>query len=351
MNAAVTRGCIGALFLLAASLAFAQDAPAPAYPVGLRQVEYADATYGPRTLTMNVFYPAALAEPAPQAWTMPFFTGLRVYRDVAPATAPAKFPLIMFSHGRGSAGLTYAWFAQYLASRGYVVAALDHYRANANDRSIVYLANKLWQRPVDVGLGITWLTTHEPWSAVVDADRIGVAGHSQGGFTALWVGGARVSAERFLAFQRRWKNDLTVPKYIRDEMPIDAAPALEVADPRVKAAFSMAPGIVQAFGMDAAGLAQMRVPAYIVVGAGDTVTPAAENAVYAADHIRNVDLVVLPGAVGHEIFVNECDEDGRKELPETCIDAPGVDRARIHAVVGAAAWQFFEANLGVPARR
>jgi hypothetical protein len=50
--------------------------------------------------------------------------------------------------------------------------------------------------------------------------------------------------------------------------------------------------------------------------------------------------------VDHEIFVNECDEEGRDEFPEACIDAPGVDRAAIHQDVGAAVLKFFAASLG-----
>lgn len=314
--------------------------------MGLRQVEHVDEASG-RTLTMNVFYPAALPATPPPPAAMALFTGFRVYRDVDLAARPARFPLVMLSHGRGSTGLVYAWLAEHLAARGYVVAALDHYRANVNDRSIVYLASKLWQRPVDVSLDITWLTTHEPWASAIDASRIGIAGHSQGGFTALWIGGAKVNPERWLAYQRRWKGDLSVPEHLRHEMPVDAAPALDVADPRVKAAFAMAPGVVQAFGMDAQGVSQMRIPAFIVVGAGDTVTPPPANAVFAADHIRNVDLLILQGPVGHEIFVNECTTEGRMELPDTCIDPPGVDRAALHADIGAAAVRFFDRHLDV----
>lgn len=344
---AIAFAIAAAITLSLAAPAHAQAPVAATYPVGLRQVEYADATYGPRTLTMNVFYPARIADPPPAPFTMPLFTGFRVYRDAELAAPARRFPLVMLSHGRGSTGLVYAWFAEYLAARGYVVAAIDHYRANANDRSIVYLANKLWQRPVDVSLDITWLTTHEPWASAIDRERIGIAGHSQGGFTALWIGGARVNPDRYLAFQRRWKNDLSVPAHLRAQMPVDAAPALAVADARVKAAFAMAPGVIRAFGMDADSIAHMAIPAFIVVGAGDTVTPPADNAVFAADHMKNVDLLLLPGPVGHEIFVNECSEDGRLELPETCVDAPGVDRARLHADVGAAAVRFFDRTLGV----
>ena len=116
-------------------------------------------------------------------------------------------------------------------------------------------------------------------------------------------------------------------------------------DPRIKAAFAMAPGIIKAFGMDEAGLGQMSIPAYVTVGARDTQTPAQDNAAFAAANIPGAKLVIIPGLVDHEIFVNECDNEGRDEFPEACIDAPGVDRHAIHQEVGAAALKFFDAHL------
>ena len=88
------------------------------------------------------------------------------------------------------------------------------------------------------------------------------------------------------------------------------------------------------------------MPAYITVGAGDTQTPPNDNAEFAAKYIPDAELVVIPGAVDHEIFVNECDDEGKDEFPEACKDAAGVDRAAIHEEVGKAALKFFGANLG-----
>jgi len=241
-----------------------------------------------------------------------------------------------------------AWFAEFLASHGYIVAALNHYRANTYDSTIAYLANKLWRRPRDVALSISFLLNDPVWGKSIDADRIGVAGHSQGGFTALWVGGARVNPEKYLAFQRGWRNNPMVPEYLRNELPLDARPALDVHDPRVKAVLAMAPGIVQAFGMDEAGLRQLAVATYITVGAGDTQAPPKDNAEFAARHIAHAELYVIPGRVDHDIFINECDDDGRNEFPQACIDAPGVDRGKIHATIGDAALKFFDASLDVP---
>jgi predicted dienelactone hydrolase len=334
----VVRGVLCGALLLVAGTACAQD---HLYPVGLRQVEFVD--HG-RHLALAVFYPA-LREGTGKPFVMPFFSNLNLLQDAPPDFGGAKRPLIMFSHGRGSNGLFYAWFAEYLAARGYIVAAINHYRANTYDANIAYLSNKLWQRPVDIGRAISFLLRDEAWGRAIDPDRIGVAGHSQGGFTALWVGGAKVNAEKYLAFQTGWRNNQMVPEHLRRELPLDAAPALDVRDSRVKAAFAMAPGIVQAFGMDEAGLRQMPIPAYIIVGARDTQTPPGPNAEFAAKYVPRAELVVIPGLVDHEIFVNECNQEGRDEFPEACIDAPGVDRAEIHKLIGEAAVKFFGASL------
>ena len=112
---------------------------------------------------------------------------------------------------------------------------------------------------------------------------------------ALWIGGARINPDLFLAFQRRFINNPQIPEAIRKELPLDAAPALNVADHRVKAVMAMAPGIIQAFGMDAAGLGELKVPAFLTVGASDTQTPPKENAVFAAGHIPHSQLWVIPG--------------------------------------------------------
>ena len=314
------------------------------YPVGIRQLEFVDQD---RHIAVAVFYPAVLRDRAAPRFTMPFFANLGSYRDVEVASAGAPFPLVVFSHGRGSNGLYYAWFAEFLAARGYIVAALNHYRANTWDSTIVYLANKLWQRPRDVGLTISFLLNDPFWGKSIDAGRIGVAGHSQGGFTALWIGGATVNADKYLAFQRGWRTNAMVPDHLRRELPLDAGPALDVADKRVKAVLAMAPGIVQAFGMDEAGLRQLTVPAYITVGAADTQAPPKDNAEFAAKYIPGAQLDVIPGRVDHDIFVNECNEDGKNEFPQACIDAAGVDRARIHQTVGNAAVKFFDASLDV----
>ena len=320
--------------------------PTTSYPVGMTQIEYSDPTQGDRPLNYMLIYPAA-----PDIAATPFkvflSTKLRLYKDAPIVSDGLKHPLVVFSHGAGGNGSGYAWFGQYLASHGYLVAMVYHYRANTFDSSALYVRNRLWQRPRDVSLDITHLLADKTWGPHIDPNQIGAAGHSQGGFTALWLGGAKVNPDLFVAYQRGWKNNQVVPSYLREQMQLDAEPAVNVRDDRVKAAFAMAPGDIQGFGMDEAGLRQMTIPAYIIVGAADTATPPKENAEFAAKYIPHAKLDVLPGQVSHEIFDNECDQVGRDNYPDACIDAPGVDRAKLHEYIGNAALKFFDANLEV----
>ena len=337
--------CCG-LAALAANPVAEAALPTALYPVGMTQVEFTDPAEGGRPLDFMLIYPAA-----PDTAATPFkiflSTNLHLYKDAPAVEDGLKHPLVMFSHGAGGNGSLYAWFGEYLASHGYIVAMVYHYRANTYDSSALYVRSRIWQRPRDTSLDITYLLQDKVWGSHIDPNQIGVAGHSQGGFTAIWIGGAQINPELFLAYQRGWKNNQMVPAYLREQMSIDAGPAQNVHDDRVKAAFAMAPGDIRGFGMDEAGLRQMQIPAYIIVGSGDTTTPPAENAEFAAKFIPQAQLDVLPGNVGHEIFDNECDQVGRDNYPEACVDPPGVDRAKLHEYIGNAALKFFDKNLGV----
>src|SRR5262249_22844741 len=103
--------------------------------------------------------------------------------------------------------------------------------------------------------------------------------------------------------------------------------------------------------MGAAGLRQLTVPTYITVGAADTQAPPKDNAELAAQHIAHAELDVIPGRVDHDIFVNECNEEGKNEFPQACIDAPGVDRHRSNARPGEGAVNFSNKAQSVPRRR
>ena len=116
--------------------------PTTSYPVGMTQIEYSDPTQGDRPLNYMLIYPAA-SDIAATPFKVFLSTKLRLYKDAPIVTDGLKHPLVVFSHGAGGNGSGYAWFGQYLASHGYLVAMVYHYRANTFDSSALYVRYRL----------------------------------------------------------------------------------------------------------------------------------------------------------------------------------------------------------------
>lgn len=130
-----------------------------------------------RHIPVEVWYPAATSAAAPEE------------RDAALDHAGGPYPLIMFAHGVSSLPRFSASYGQHLASHGYVVAApefpLSHLGTPGGAR-ITAVADQ----PADVSFVIDELLKLNAadgglLAGMVDADRIGMSGHSLGGLTTM----------------------------------------------------------------------------------------------------------------------------------------------------------------------
>jgi predicted dienelactone hydrolase len=204
----------------AATSAAASPLPAPtgSAPVGRRTLQLTDRARRdpfakgrrPRELAVTLWYPAARAGGRAAPYAPPALARLlaanglgrigqaRTHaREDAPM-APGSRPLLLFSPGFGLSRLIFQQLGEELASRGYVVAAVDHtYEAPLvvfpDGRAIgATLTEQDADRPVvlatrvaDVRFALRSLlrTLH----GRVDPGRIGVFGHSFGGATAANV--------------------------------------------------------------------------------------------------------------------------------------------------------------------
>jgi predicted dienelactone hydrolase len=172
-------------------VAFITEA-APSSNVAYRRIDVRDTVSG-ELFPVALWYPTRAA-PAPL-----FLTGslsvcslpailcrlVTFEMQVANNAPPADgvFGLIVISHGAGGFSLNHRDLAMALASHGYVVAAPTHPRGKGKQVS----------RVIDAVLGDTVLGPH------VQRERIGVVGHSNGGFTALVVAGAKPSPRASIA--------------------------------------------------------------------------------------------------------------------------------------------------------
>jgi predicted dienelactone hydrolase len=308
-------------------------------------------------LRITVWYPAAA-----DAVERPLVAGPpeRPTFDIGAVAPDAAFvdgarrPVILLSHGYGGTARIMGWFGIAMARGGYIVVAVDHPGNNGIDEMTVAGASLWWDRAEDLQAALAAIVRDPDLGAHMDASRVGVAGFSAGGFTALVAAGARVDRPRFFRFCLANPDDgvcrpqLELPVRSQDRAQAFAVPevAAEIARagddhavPGVRAAFVMAPGLVQALDPDS--LARLRAPVHIVLGDADKVAPPTTNGLAAAAAIPNAGLERLPG-VGHYDFLAACTDAGRAALPVCKTD---VAQADTHRRAIAAAETFFSRNL------
>ncbi|MFJ8924961.1 alpha/beta hydrolase family protein [Streptomyces sp. NPDC102364] len=208
------------------------------YPVGRRTLHLVDRnradpwvpTAGGRELMVTVDYPARSARGLPAAYmtdeeaqlllearglggVVPRETvaGARTHAHVGARPAPGHFPLILLSPGFSMPRTTLTSLADDLASRGYVVASVDHAyesvgTAFPGGRTLTCVACDrvgtpeeqaavVRGRAKDMSFVIGELTSGRRAGAVarvIDRSRIGIGGHSIGGATAA----ATMAADR-----------------------------------------------------------------------------------------------------------------------------------------------------------
>lgn len=275
-----------------------------------------------------------------------------------------KYPLVVMSHGTGGSAIMMMWLGTYLASHGYVVAAVNHHGNTASEKEPAPQGFLLyWERARDLKVVIDSVLRDSMFADRIDRHRIGAAGFSLGGYTVIAAAGGRFDQAEFDRFCSSAERDFTCgPQAEFPEAPAKFA-ILKESDPvvreslrrsgasyhdsRIKAVFAIAPALGS--GFTGKGLRHVKVPVQIVVGEGDTVTPSATNAARYASLIRGARLVVLPGNVGHYTFLHECTPRGRELLP-ICRDGSGVDRAAIHTKTRELALDFFNSTLGRSAK-
>jgi predicted dienelactone hydrolase len=166
------------------------------HPVGVATLDVPDPAQTQRRLLTDVWYPA---EPSrfetAVAANHPMNQTHDARNDAAPA--PGLFPLIAFSHGNSGLRRQSTFLTTHLASWGFVVTAPDHVGntlfemikiTDEDERKRAHLETRE-NRPRDLATAID-VVSNPPaeqrgrWPEV-EPDRIGVLGHSFGGWTAM----------------------------------------------------------------------------------------------------------------------------------------------------------------------
>lgn len=281
----------------------APDEPGP-FTVGRTVLELTDGDRD-RQLVADVWYPAA-ADAVGEPSIYQFLPGIEFASELALAnvaiSTDGPFPLVVYSHGSGGLRYVASYFTELLASHGFVVAAVDHV-GNTAVESIGGTQPPREQIAFDRVGDVEFLIDRMlddsaaidgPFSGTIDPERIGVTGHSFGGFTALAAAGG-------------YQNSLgTIPPDDRIDAVAAIAPATQLnSDEELEA---------------------VDVPTLLLSGTEDTTVPIDPDTLRAWDLVSGRPLwrIDLEGA-GHQSFTDVCDYQELlptlQNVPQPLIDA------------------------------
>lgn len=353
------RSTLLAFAVLAAACA---DLTVREHPVGRVTRQYVDSTRSAwdgrtgRPIATQVWYPARAGSVQTVWETEVFRFGSNAVG--APFADDAPRPLILLSHGTGGSAAQLSWLAESLARQGYIVAGVDHHGNTAAEAEYRLGGFILpGERARDLSAVIGFLMADSLIGARIDTSRIGATGFSLGGFTVLATVGAHLP---FDVWQRSCAATPELPWCaLPPEAPFTASEIAtlrrrdaafraaesrseqSVRDPRIKAAFAMAPALLPA--VDTLSLRAIAVPVRVILGELDDQVPAEITAGILGAHLRGAQVERLPG-VSHYAFLAECTARGHEFVPALCASGD-VNRAELHRRVGDEVVAFFEERL------
>ena len=323
---------------------------APSWNVGYRTIDLRDGLTGES-------FPVALWYPTPAAPAPVFVTGSLslcrlpaiVCRWIAfempvarngPAAA-AGFGMIVISHGAGGMGVLHRDLALALASHGYVVAAPTHPRGQGNDVSGV----GVWVgRPQQVSRVIDAVLDDATLGPHLERERIGVVGHSNGGYTALAVAGAPPSLGTDVTHCREHPDDVRfcgTGGAATREAAREIGQLPDLRDVRVRSIVVMAPNAVR-FTDQALG--KVTVPVLVYAAEKDDLTQVRYHGERLARALPRVECVLVPGA-GHFAFIASFPGVLKLVAGEGARDPAGFDRNAFHEALNREIVDFFDRTL------
>lgn len=234
-----------------------------------------------RPLTVEIWYPAEVTPDAKAVVyeevmgtrgdslrpLVPFTFKGRAIRDADPKVSDGKFPLVVVSHGYVGSRYLMTYLTENLATKGYVVVAIDHTDSTFKDANAFH--STLLNRAKDIKFVINEMAglPGDPLSGVLDADNTGIIGYSMGGYGVLNVGGAGYSdgAAGFFVQMTGGSTSINVLAASNEDYQ-------KSIDPRVKAVVAFAPWGMARGVWDAEGLKGLRKPTLFIAGSQDDIS-------------------------------------------------------------------------------
>ncbi len=222
-----------------------------------------------RPLTVEMWYPAAegaTGDTAQKTYLRDGVTEItlegRAMRDATPATVDTPLPLVLMSHGYPGNRFLMSHLGENLASKGYVVASIDH--TDSTYRTQDAFASTLRNRTLDQMFVLDEMARLNGEAAsglagMIDTDNTGIIGYSMGGYGAVVTAGGGLS-EAAMAYA----------PYDTLEIHREGSETQKaLPDPRIKTGVAIGPWGMNVGLWDEEGLAGIDIPMLFVAGSDD----------------------------------------------------------------------------------
>ncbi len=242
-----------------------------------------------RKITVEIWYPAKIAVDRipvvnyeevmgtannPERPLIPFNFPGRAVRDATPLSIGAPYPLVIVSHGYVGSRYLMTYLTENLASKGYVVVAIDHTESTFKDAAP--FQSTLLNRSKDVLFVLEEMAQLSAANSshflanLVDANNTGIVGYSMGGYGVLNVAGAGYSDGAIGFFEKMTGGSKALAT--RGSGNADYLKSIESIDNRVKAVVAFAPWGMREKVWDAEGLKGLQTPTFFIAGSEDDIS-------------------------------------------------------------------------------
>lgn len=226
-----------------------------------------------RPLTVEMWYPAAegaSGDTTLKAYLRDGTTEVtlqgQAVRDAAPAAA-GGYPLVLISHGYPGNRFLLSHLAENLASKGYVVASIDH--TDSTYRTQAAFGSTLVNRSLDQLFVLEEMSKMAAeggdFAGLYDASNAGLIGYSMGGYGAIITAGGGVT-EASVAYP--WGG----PHGTLGIHQAGSETHEQLPDARIKTAVAFGPWGMNTGFWDAEGLSGIRIPMLFIAGSQDDVS-------------------------------------------------------------------------------
>ncbi|MEH6475538.1 MAG: hypothetical protein V7727_07595 [Sneathiella sp.] len=228
-----------------------------------------------RPLTVEVWYPSSSDKTGGTYEGVYLRDGVtkvnlqgQAVRNAPPVKSGAPSPLIIVSHGYPGNRFLMSHLGENLASKGYVVAAIDHTDSIYRDKTA--FGSTLVNRALDQKFVLNEIerlgkSSDSFLSGIVDTSKTGLIGYSMGAYGSVITAGGGVTKA---STEFSWGGpDGTLERMMAGSKEHEA-----LMDDRFKAIVSIAPWGMNTGFWDAKGLAGIRVPMFFIAGSVDDVS-------------------------------------------------------------------------------